>query len=105
MGQPVPGSPIPFTIVPGRADGERSVLTPPTGTIEPGKRATFTIQASDMHGNVLKTGGAKVVGKVVGPNPGTVEVEDYENGSYSLHLEIASEADDKFIVRLEGKEV
>lgn len=105
MGNPISGSPLPFSIVPGMPDGERSVLTPPPGTIEPGKRATFSIQASDMYGNLVTTGGGKVLAKLVGPNPGKVEVDDLHNGTYKVHLEIAQDVDDKFVVRLEGKEV
>ncbi len=87
-------------ITAGPVSGAQSTASVPAGTV--GLATSITVQARDVSGNPVTTGGATVAVSVTGANSATPAVLDNGNGSYSASYTPTAAGSDNVAITLNG---
>ncbi len=88
------------TITAGPASGAQSTATVPSGTI--GQATSIAVQAKDVSGNLVTSGGATVTISVSGANSAVPAVTDNGNGTYSASYTPNAAGSDNVAILLNG---
>lgn len=109
-GTPVQGSPITFRCVAGSADGQKSYVVLPDGPFYEDMPYELVLQGVDRLGNKCTRGGALVTARLTSANTSSplpaeqdpiIEVDDMEDGTYVMDIELVAEADVKLNVTIQ----
>jgi hypothetical protein len=104
-GSDITGSPIEFTVTPAAAVGNKSRLYPPSELPLVGQPCKLTLESIDKYGNKLISGGARVDARANGPGVSACEVEDHNDGTYTITFTAAVVGETRVTVRLDNMEM
>lgn len=104
-GVEISGSPFTFGVVPAEGHGRMSYVSGPEAPAFAKLPYELTLHSVDRFGNKLRTGGAKVEGKIIGANASACTVVDHKDGTYSLHFTVHTTGSYNVEVRIDGNKV
>ena len=104
-GTPIHGSPVIFKVVAGSADASKSYVSLPDGPLYADEPYELVLITVDRNGNPCDHGRGDVTARLVAPElpPGqeaSIEVDDMEDGTYVLDVELLEPCEVKLIVTI-----